>query len=385
MSWIAFLCLVSWFGLVWVRGDFWKVDWNKAVPMPDRWPDVAVVIPARNEAEGIGQTVASLLSQEYPANVTVLVVDDHSDDGTADVARAAAGLHADRLHILSGSELAAGWTGKVWAMEQGRVWVRENAPQTEYVLFTDGDIEHAPGQLKDLVARALWGRFDLTSLMVRLSCRTWPERILIPAFVHFFRMLYPFHLIADPGSAVAGAAGGVMLIRRHILDDMGGFAVLKGALIDDCSLAAAIKARMGRLWLGLAPKTRSLRVYGTWLDVWNMIARSAYDQLNHSPLLLVGTVLGMGLVFVAPVVLTFAGSGAAQWVGGFTWGAMVMTYWPMLRYYGVNTLWAPLLPFVALFYLGATIASAWRHMQGRGGEWKGRIEAGRKPTDRTGP
>lgn len=376
MSWIAFFCLASWFVLVWARGDFWRVDLNKPVPLPESWPDVAVVIPARNEAEGIGQTVFSLLSQEYPGTVTVVVVDDHSDDGTAEVARAAAGDHAQRLHILQGRALEQGWTGKVWAMEQGLAWVRENAPDAQYILYTDGDIEHAPGQLKDLVARALWGRFDMTSLMVKLSCQSWPERLLIPAFVHFFRMLYPFHLIADPGSTVAGAAGGVMLIRRRMLDDMGGFSVLKGALIDDCTLAGAIKARMGRLWLGLAPKTRSLRVYSNWLEIWNMIARSAYDQLNHSLILLAGTVLGMLLVFVGPVVLTVAGGGL-QWAGVLCWAAMAVTYWPMLRYYGVNTLWSPILPVVAVFYLGATLASAWRHINGRGGQWKGRIEAGR--------
>lgn len=381
MIWIALFCLISWAVLVWGRGDFWKVDFNKPVPAPDSWPEVAVVIPARNEAEGIGQTVSSLLSQEYPGAVSVVVVDDHSNDGTADAARAAArdltgGDRSGRLHILNGRDLEPGWAGKVWAMEQGLRWVRETVPGAQYILFTDGDIEHAPGQLRDLVARALWGRFDLTSLMVKLSCKTLPERLLIPAFVHFFRMLYPFHLIADPGSKVAGAAGGVMLIRRHMLDQIGGFEVLKGALIDDCTLAGAIKGRMGRLWLGLAPKTRSLRVYSHWMEIWNMIARSAFDQLNHSLILLAGTVAAMLLVFVGPVVLTVAG-GAWQWAGVLCWVAMSTTYWPMLRYYGVNTMWSPILPAVSLFYLGATLASAWRHWNGRGGQWKGRIEAGR--------
>ena len=316
MIWIALASLTAWAVLLFGRGGFWRIESPPAPPAPAEWPEVVAVIPARDEADGIAATIRSLLTQDYPGRLTVIVVDDSSSDGTADIARAAG---SDRLTVLTGDELPRGWTGKVWAMEQGVRLAAEIAPDAAYVLFTDADIAHAPNQLAALVARAEADGLDLASVMVRLNCASLPERALIPAFVFFFRMLYPFRRVADRRSTVAGAAGGVMLARRSAIEGIGGMAALKGALIDDCSFARLIKAQGGRLWLGLAEQTRSLRVYHGWAEPWNMIARSAYDQLDHSPLLLVGTVLAMGLVFVAPPLLALATGLCPAWLA---WAAM---------------------------------------------------------------
>ena len=374
MSWVVGFCLLSWIVLVFFRGDFWKIESWPVVKDPDRWPAIVAVIPARDEAEGIGKTVTSLLSQDYPGSFRVIVVDDHSADGTAQVAlEAAAALSAsERLQVISGQDLPQGWTGKVWAMEQG---LAQTGDGTEWVLLTDGDIEHAPGQLRALAARAVGGNYDLVSLMVRLNCRSWAERTLIPAFVYFFRMLYPFRLIADPGSHVAGAAGGVMLARRSMLAKLGGMAVLKGAMIDDCTLAREIKSRMGRLWLGLAENTCSLRVYKGWSEPFRMISRSAYDQLNHSPLLLAGSVAALFVIFVAPPLLLLCPD--RFWAGLLAWAAMAATYRPMIRFYDMPVLWIFALPAVAVIYLAATLYSAFSYYAGKGGQWKGRVEGGR--------
>ena len=373
MIWLVTICLLSWAVLLFMRGDFWRIESWPVPALPAQWPSVVAVVPARDEADGIGATVTSLLSQDYPGSFRVIVVDDHSHDGTADIARAAAAkLNAsDRLTVLAGQDLPPGWTGKVWAMEQG---LAQAGDDSQWVLFTDGDIEHAPGQLRDLVARGHSQNYDMVSLMVRLNCQSWVEKTLIPAFVYFFRMLYPFQRIADVGSSVAGAAGGVMLVRRSMLARLGGMAVLQGALIDDCTLAKAIKSHMGRLWLGLAEETRSLRVYQGWQEPWKMISRSAYDQLNHSPLLLLGTVLAMIIIFISPPFLIFLGW---KWAGLLAWGLMALSYWPMVRFYQLPFPWVFALPGIAAIYLGATLDSAWKYHRGRGGQWKGRVEAGR--------
>ena len=370
--------LLAWGVLLFGRGRFWRIERDPPSPDPAAWPAVVAVIPARDEAEGVGETVTLLLSQDYPGRFTLVLVDDHSADGTADVARQAAAAlgQADRLTVISGRPLPQGWTGKVWAMEQGLAAARAQAPEAAYVLFTDADIHHAPGQLRALVARAVADGTDLASLMVRLHCATLPERALIPSFVFFFRMLYPFRWIADPFRREAGAAGGVMLARAAALDGIGGMAALKGALIDDCTLARRLKDKGGRLWLGLAEETRSLRIYRGWGEPWNMIARSAYDQLGHSPLMLAGCVAAMLLVYAAPPLLALAGGPGAP-EGALAWAAMTVSYAPMVRFYRLPPWWAPLLPLVAMIYLGATIHSAVRHHAGRGGQWKGRVEAGR--------
>lgn len=375
MTVLALATLAAWGVLLWGRGGFWRVERHLPAQPPAQWPEVVAVVPARDEAEGVGVAVASLLAQDYPDRFTVILVDDHSSDGTADVARAAAQSvgAGDRLVVVPGADLPAGWAGKVWAMEQGVRTAAAVAPAAGWLLFTDADIRHAPGQLRDLVARACAEGADLASLMVRLHCATLPERFLIPAFVFFFRMLYPFAWVADRTRRVAGAAGGVMLARRGAVEGIGGMAALTGALIDDCTFARRIKENGGKVWLALAEETESLRVYRGWAEPWNMIARSAYEQLGNSPLMLAGSVLAMGLVFVAPPVLALWGS-----LGGLlAWAAMTAAYAPMIRFYRLPLYWALLLPLVSMVYLGATIHSALRYHTGRGGQWKGRIEAGR--------
>ena len=377
MIWVALMCLASWGVLYGLRADFWRIEAWSPVADPTQWPEIVAVIPARDEEGGIGTTLSSLLAQDYPGAFRVIVVDDHSTDSTAEIVTEAALVYQGRVDLVSGEALPEGWTGKVWAMEQGLRRAKELAPDAKYILFTDADIQHAEGQLRALAARAEAEQRDMVSLMVRLNCETLPERVLIPAFVYFFRMLFPFAAVANPGARVAAAAGGVMMVRRQILDDVGGMAVIKGALIDDCSLASAIKhGRMGRLWLGLADKTRSLRVYRGWDEPWNMIARSAYDQLNRSPVLLAGTVVGLAVIFLAPVLMALMG-GLWTLVGVVAWALMSITYLPMVRFYGQSPIWALALPGIACLYLGATLHSAWRYHRGQGGQWKGRVEGGR--------
>jgi hopene-associated glycosyltransferase HpnB len=306
------------------------------------------------------------------------VVDDESTDGTADIARhAAAALSADdRLHIISGTPTPPGWTGKMWAVSQGLAKAAEADSSARYVLLTDGDIAHSARNVSHLVARAEAGALDLASLMVRLRCQSAAEQFLIPAFVFFFKMLYPFSRVNDPSNRTAGAAGGCMLVRRAALDRIGGIAAIRGALIDDCALAIAMK-RNGPIWLSLTNDAESLRVYGGLSDVWNMVARSAYTQLNYSPTLLLGTVLGLIVTFLAPPLLFVFGHGMASIFGLLAWIIMAACYSPMLRFYGRSLWWAPLLPAVAVVYLGATLDSALRHMRGKGGAWKGRFQAAR--------
>lgn len=356
------------------RGRFWRER-----PFPPRtqggpWPEVVAVVPARNEGDLVGRTLASLLAQDYAGPFRVVLVDDGSDDGTAEAARA---LGSDRLAVVAAPPLPPGWTGKLAAMAHGLAEAQRIAPHAAYVLFTDADIEHDPGNLADLVARAEVDGIDLVSLMVRLPCRTWPERFLMPAYVFFFQMLYPFAWVRSGRRRTAAAAGGCMLVRRFALERMGGLAAIRDEVIDDCALARAIKADGGRIWLGLGDCARSLRGYRRPLDVWRLIARSAYAQLRHSPALLVLAGVGMGIVFVAPPLLALAGSGPVAFLGLLCWAAMTVAYAPTIRTHGVPLVAAPLLPLVALFFVAATVGSAWMHVRGRGAAWKGRFQARR--------
>jgi len=375
---VAALAAASWIYLIVFRGGFWRIERHLPHAAPTDLPGVVAVIPARNEADHVGCTVRSLLRQDYPGSLRVVVVDDQSSDGTAEVARQAAaalGLD-DRLTVAAGRPLPAGWSGKVWAQDQGLEIADSIAPDATFVLLTDADIEHAPNQLTQLVARAEAERLDLVSLMVRLSCAAWVERLLIPAFIFFFRKLYPFAWINRHDRPEAGAAGGCMLVRRTMLQRIGGIAAIRNRLIDDCSLAAAIKAQGGRIWLGLAEETRSLRPYEMAGEVWRMIARTAYTQLERSPVNLAGCVVGMSLAYLAPPALALSAQGTpAGWLGLAAWIAMSLAYVPVLRYYRQPIVLAIALPAVALFYLCATLDSARRHRVGRGGEWKGRVQA----------
>jgi hopene-associated glycosyltransferase HpnB len=372
---LAGLADAIWLYLLLGRGGFWHHAPRLATRLPARWPAVVAVIPARDEADGIAACVRSLLGQDYRGRLGLVLVDDHSTDGTADLARAAAAAlgAADRLHVVAGRPLPAGWTGKLWAVAQGLEAAQAWMPEAEFVLLSDADIAHDPANLAELVAHAEAGGLDLASLMVVLHCATPAERWLIPAFVFFFEMLYPFAWVNRRDHRTAAAAGGCMLARRSALARIDGVSGIRGALIDDCALAAALKPG-GPIWLGLASRTRSLRVYAKLGDIWSMVARTAYVQLGHSPLLLVLAVLGMAITYLAPPLLLLAGGWPAL-LGGLAWAAMAVAYAPTLRRYRRSLLWAPLLPLVALFYSAATIGSAWRHYRGRGGAWKGRVYA----------
>jgi hopene-associated glycosyltransferase HpnB len=374
---IGLLTVAIWVYLLTRHGNFWRDRVEAASPVPSVWPEVVAVIPARDEADSIADTITSLMAQRYPGRLSIVLVDDQSSDGTADLARRAAvqAGSEDRLTVLAGAPLPQGWVGKMWAVNQGLARAAETAPEAAFVLLTDADIAHAPDNVAELVAKAEDRRLNLASLMVELNCFTWAERAVIPAFVYFFRMLYPFEQVADPAHRIAAAAGGCMLVRRSALDAIGGVTSIRDQLIDDCALAAALKPK-GPIWLGLADGTRSLRVYPLLSDIRAMIARSAYTQLRYSPLMLAGTVLGLSLIFVAPPWLALFGHGWAALFGWIAWIMMAISFVPMLKRYRRSLLWAPTLPLVALFYLGATIQSAWAHWQGAGGAWKGRIQGG---------
>ena len=372
MTVAAALSFIVWIYLLLGRGGFWRERVLPPAPAPARWPTVAAVVPARNEAPYVGEAVGSLLSQDYPGKLSVILVDDHSEDGTAEVARqaAVAAGAAGRLTILRARELPQGWTGKLWALDQGVQELERQTP-AELVLLTDADIRHHRTNLRELVARIEAG-VDLASLMVRLNVESLSESFLIPAFVFFFEMLYPFAWIRDPGHRTAGAAGGCVLLRREALQRIGGLAAIRGEIIDDCALGRAVK-RGGPIWLGLSAETRSLRPYPALADIWRMVARTAYAQLGYSPLVLVGTVIGLALTFLVPVAATVSGTAAVP-LGLATWALMACAYLPTLQFYGRSPAWAPALPAIALVYIAATIDSAWRHWQGKGGEWKGRIQ-----------
>jgi hopene-associated glycosyltransferase HpnB len=372
---LAALSLAIWLYLLLLRGFFWRVWLPVPAPRPERWPSVVAVVPARNEAAVVGEAVASLLGQDYPGRFSMVLVDDHSDDGTAAVARAAAATvgRSESLIVLGARPLPQGWTGKLWALAEGVRQVEERGDAPDLFLFTDADIAHHRGNLAELVARLESERRDLVSLMVRLRCQSWAERFMIPAFVFFFAMLYPFAWSNDPRRKTAAAAGGCVLLRRAAYQRIGGFAAIRGALIDDCALARAAKDSGGSIWLGLTAATRSLRPYPRLLDIWRMVARTAYAQLGYSPLLLAGTALGLTVTYLMPPALAFAG-GIAGWLAAAAWAAMSLAYLPMVRFYGLSPLWAPFLPATALVYLAATLDSARRYWQGDGGEWKGRVE-----------
>lgn len=367
---IASLALTIWLGLVFAHGGFWLTRERDtgAVPPPARWPSVVAVVPARDEADVIARSIGSLARQDYPGAFRILLVDDNSSDATADAARA---LRSDRVEVLSGAPLPAGWTGKLWAVAQGV----EAAGVPDYLWLTDADIEHAPDTLASLVSRGEADGRVLVSLMAKLRCDTPAERALVPAFVFFFAMLYPFGRVNRPGRT-AGAAGGCMLVRRDALAQGGGIAAVRGALIDDCAMGALLK-RQGPVWLGLTERSRSIRPYDTAGHVAAMIARSAYAQLGYSPARLAGTVLGLALVYWAPPLLALLGHGPARAAGLLAWALMAMSFQPMLRFYRRSPWWGVALPLIAAFYTSCTLWSALQFHRGRGGMWKGRAQAAR--------
>lgn len=378
MTALAFVPLLAWFYLLFGRGSFWlfRERDNDSLPVPGAvLPSVVAIVPARDEADVIATAGASLLGQDYGGDFRVVLVDDQSTDGTAEVARRAAlaGGAGRALEIVSGSERPAGWTGKVWAMKQGLVrGTRDGSP--DYVLFTDADIAHSSDSVSRLVARAEARQLALVSLMAKLKCEAAPEKLLIPAFVFFFGMLFPFSWVNNPAQETAAAAGGCMLVRRAALEAAGGLEKIAGAIIDDCALAHILKAQ-GPIWLGLTDRVESIRPYGTFGEISRMVARSAYAQLRYSPLLLGGTLIGMVMVYGAPVLLTLFAHGLARIAGGTTWLLMALVLQPMLRFYRMSPLWGLGLPLMGTLYATFTLQSAVQHWRGRGGMWKGRAQA----------
>ncbi len=384
---IASMVLAIWLYLVTARGGFWRAaERDEAMPakgiaamsagVDSARPTIAAIIPARDEAAGVGETVASLLRQDYAGDLRLIVVDDGSRDETAEVARAAAAKlgQAGRLTVLSGRALPAGWTGKLWAQQQGVALADELPRRPLYLLFTDADIVYRPDAVERLVARAQADGLVLASLMVKLHCTSFAERLFIPAFVFFFQMLYPFAWANNPRRTTAAAAGGCMLVRRDALADAGGLAAIRDALIDDCALAKLLKAR-GPIWIGLTERAHSIRPYPRVADIRGMVARTAYAQLHYSPLLLAGTILGLALTYLAPVALTFGSAGYAEFVGIFTWLLMALAFRPTLRFYGLSMFLGLALPAIAATYMAFTVDSAYQHARGRGGMWKGRAQA----------
>jgi hopene-associated glycosyltransferase HpnB len=372
---VASAALAVWLYLIFARAGFWRCrerDGGESLQL-EHWPGVVAVVPARNEAEVIRQSIGSLLAQDYRGAWSIILVDDDSSDGTADIARhAAAAAPAERLRVIASHGLPPGWTGKLWAMKQGIDAAMVGRP--DYLLLTDADIVHAPDSVSRLVARAERGRLVLTSLMVKLRCVSFAERSSIPAFVFFFQMLYPFMAVNRPESSTAAAAGGCMLVRADALLNGGGVEIIRGALIDDCALAKTLKVQ-GPIWLGLTERVHSIRPYPGLADIRRMVTRSAYAQLNYSPLLLLGTSAAMVLTYLAPPLLAIFGNGAARLIGALTWALMAIAFQPTLRLYRLSPLWGVALPAIALQYLLFTLDSAYQNLRGRGGSWKGRMQA----------
>jgi hopene-associated glycosyltransferase HpnB len=374
-SLIAAVALVIWIYLAAGRGGFWCAgERDGGGPLPAVWPEVIAVIPARDEADGVGETVRSLLRQDYPGSFSLILVDDESADGTADAARlaAAATERSDRLTIIPGAALPAGWTGKLWAMKQGVE--RANSAAPEFLLLTDADIVYPPDALHRLVSQSLGEGLALSSMMVKLRCESLAERTLIPAFIFFFQMLYPFSWVNERQRATAAAAGGCMLVRRAALEAAGGVEAIRGALIDDCAMARLLK-KQGPIRLSLSERVVSIRTYSTMNEIRRMVVRSAYAQLRYSPLLLAVALVGLTFVFVVPVLAALFGHGAAQIFALLAWVVLAVAFQPTLRFYRLSPIWGPILPAIALVYMAFTLESAYQSVRGRGGLWKGRLQA----------
>lgn len=372
---MAASALAAWGKLLFAHGRFWRTG-TRLTPVnaasASVWPDVAVVVPARDEAESIQPCLATLLQQDYKGRLSVIVVDDGSTDGTGDLARQVPDPHG-RLTVVTGRERPEGWSGKLWAVHQGETVAREKVSADGFILLTDADILHSALHLETLVEKAQRDGLDMVSEMVVLNCESAAERLLVPAFVYFFAMLYPFEKVNDPTSEVAGAAGGTILVRRAMLERIGGVETVRGALIDDCSLASDIKRAGGKLYLGHSTLAWSIRPYRGAGDIWRMIARTAYVQLRYSPIILLCTVIGMGLVWLAPVYFVLFGRGRVRVMGGASLFLAVISFLPTLSRFRLSPLRALALPVVAAFYMAATIGSAVDHHRGRGVQWKSRF------------
>jgi hopene-associated glycosyltransferase HpnB len=372
---VGFLSLVAltvWIYLLGLRGMFWRLrerDEGDAEFSGAAWPSVIAIVPARDEAATIAQSVGSLAAQDYPGDFSIRVVDDQSSDGTAE--RACSLETNGKLEVVSGLEPPAGWTGKLWALKQGVAHAPTRAP--DYFWFTDADIAHAPDNLCRLVARAEGGQYVMVSLMAKLRCESFAERLLIPAYVFFFAMLFPFSRVNRADDPAAAAAGGCILLRREAFESAGGIDAIRGEIIDDCALARRMK-RQGPIWLGLTQRAVSLRPYPRVDDIRRMVARSAYAQLGYSPLLLLGTVAGMLVIYAAPPFIALLGTGLARGAAALSWLSMAAAFQPMLRFYRRSPLWGLTLPLIGILYTAFTVDSAIQYWRGRGGMWKGRFQ-----------
>jgi hopene-associated glycosyltransferase HpnB len=396
---LTVLSLMIWIILLCFRGQFWQADQKLEASATELkvLPSVCAVIPARNEAELLPISLRSLFLQDYLGTLSVILVDDQSTDGTGNVAqKVAEDLDKSwQLNVISSQPLPSGWTGKLWAIEQGIRHAQTLTPQPDYFLLTDADIEHDSANLRQLVTKAQEENLDLVSLMVLLRCESFWEKLLIPAFVFFFQKLYPFRWVNDPNNSTAAAAGGCILINREALNRIDGIQSVSTALIDDCALAHAVKSskinkgilsrltspivqeKAGLIWLGLSKATRSLRPYSTLSSIWEMVARTAFTQLNYSSFLLFGTLIGMTIIYIVPPVGAIWGLLTQNWLimsaSLVTWLLMAIAYFPTLRLYGCSPLLAICLPAIAFLYTLMTLDSALRHWRGQGGAWKGRV------------
>ena len=363
----AVLSLSIWLYLFLAHGNFWQSGPELPPAVPSEFPDVDVIVPARDEAHTIGAVIGSLITQDYGGRFRVILVDDDSTDGTAALAG-----HAPNLQVILLREKPAEWSGKLWALSRGVA-----ASRAPILLFTDGDIVHDPRHLSSLVAKLLQSRTAMVSEMVQLNCISLAERTLVPAFVYFFQMLYPFARVNDPHSTVAAAAGGTVLIRREALLQIGGIDAIKNCLIDDVALAKAVK-KFSPIYLGHSRLAASIRPYPDFVDIWNMISRTAFTQLRHSAVLLALTMLALAVVWLAPAWEIVFGHGWRFLAGLTAYSLAAMSYMPTLVRYGRQRLWVLALPLIALFYMAATLNSALDHWRGRGARWKRRAyDAGR--------
>ncbi len=400
---VVFLSLLIWVGLLTLWGQFWRTDQqlNVTETQLEKVPSVCAIVPARNEADLLPKTLRSLLCQNYPGSFTIFLVDDQSTDRTAEVAQqtAQALYKNQQLHVITSQPLPAGWSGKLWAIEQG-INKAIATLKPDYLLLTDADIEHDLANLHQLVTKAEQEDLELVSLMVRLRCENFWEKLLIPAFVFFFQKLYPFRWVNDPKKSTAAAAGGCILIRTATLKRIGGMQVIRQALIDDCALAHVVKSGFtesqdsgdrtklqrnttsspypsSKIWLGLSFSTHSLRPYSSLSTIWDMVARTAFTQLNYSPLLLIGTLVAMILVYIVPPLGFIVGALTENWLVALTglsaWLLMSLAYLPIIRFYRCPVWFAFSLPIIALLYNLMTLDSALLYWQGRGGAWKGRV------------
>lgn len=379
---VSVIGVAAWIYLLAFRGVFWRFrerDGGNAWVRCEAWPSVVAIVPARDEIETIERSIGSLLIQDYPGAFRILLVDDQSSDGTG--ARAQALDGSGRLEVLRGAEPPSGWTGKLWAMKQGVIHAGAAGP--DYLWFTDADIVHAPDNLRLLVARAETRRLVMVSLMARLRCESFAEHFLIPAYVFFFAMLYPFSWVNRTSHTMAAAAGGCMLVDRAALERAGGIDSIKSEIIDDCALGRRMK-QQGPIWLGLSERALSIRPYPRIGDIRRLIARSAYAQLGYSPIVLLGTLAAMIAIYAAPPFIAVLGSGEARLVAGLSWLAMAAAFQPILSFYRRSPLWGVALPLIGLFYAAFTVDSAIQFWRGRGGMWKGRFQTMTRQNERSG-